>query len=123
MRYVMFTYPDPDRAASWDRLSPDERSAFVGAHEAWFARHAARIQGGEELGDRGAARLLRRRKGEAVVTDGPFVEAKEVVGGFIVLEAADRDVATRIALDWPSLADVGAKVELWPVAERGSAEG
>ncbi len=120
MRYVMFTYPDPERSAGWERMTTEEQQAFVGDHEAWFARHAARIRGGEELGQRAAARLLRRRKGEALVTDGPFAEAKELVGGFVILEAANRDEATRIALEWPSLSDPGAKVELWPVAERGS---
>jgi hypothetical protein len=123
MRYVMFTYPDPERASGWERMSPEEQRAFVGEHEAWFGRHAGRIRGGEELGSPARARLLRRRKGDPIVTDGPFAEAKELVGGFVIFEAADDDEAVGVALDWPSLGDPGAKVELWPVAERGPGGG
>lgn len=123
MRDVMFTYPDPERAARWKQMSPGEQRLFVGSHEGWFTRHAARIRGGEELGTPARARILRRRRGEPLVTDGPFAEAKELVGGFVILDAADRDEATRIALEWPSLDDLGAKVELWPVAGRNTGEG
>jgi hypothetical protein len=48
-----------------------------------------------------------------VLTDGPFVEAKELLGGFIVLEATDLDEATAIVGEWPALRQgPGARVEV-----------
>jgi hypothetical protein len=61
-----------------------------------------------------AARTLRVRDGQVTVTDGPFAETKEVVGGYYVLEAADLDAAVRIAARIPG-ARFGC-VEVRPIA-------
>jgi len=119
MRYVLFTYPDPDYAARYDSLSPEEQQAEVAHHVAWFERHRERVVGGEELGWPRASRIVRRRAGEPIVTDGPFVETKELLGGFVVIEAADIEEASRIAAEWPSLEQgEGALVEVVPVHAR-----
>lgn len=112
-RFVMFTYPDPDYAASWDSLSRAERQAEIDRHSVWFQKHRPHIQGGEELAWPRVVRTVRVRSDQPVVTDGPFVEAKELLGGFIVLEAADMDEATAIAGEWPALRQgAGAVVEV-----------
>jgi hypothetical protein len=49
------------------------------------------------------------------VTDGPFVETKEILGGFIVLDVADMDEATAIAAEWPSLRHPGSAVQVQAV--------
>ena len=118
MRYVMFTYPDPELVARYESLSIDEMKADVARHIAWFEKHRAHIDGGEELGFPRDARTLRRRGGRVVVSDGPFIESKEMLGGFIVLEVADLEEAVRIASEWPSLESEGAGVTLQPVHVR-----
>ncbi|MCW5891127.1 MAG: YciI family protein [bacterium] len=63
----------------------------------------------------GTAATVRRRDGKRLVTDGPFAEAKEIVGGFFLIEARDREEALALAADWPS-ARFGA-IEVRPVEE------
>src|SRR5262249_60510491 len=63
----------------------------------------------------GTAATLRVRSGKRLVTDGPFSEAKEVIGGFFVIEARDREEALELASRWPS-ARLGA-IEVRPIEE------
>ena len=60
------------------------------------------------------------RQGEGVVvTDGPFVETKEILGGFVVIEAASMDEAVKVASEWPSMKEMpNATIQLQPVFER-----
>src|SRR5262245_7912936 len=62
------------------------------------------------------ATTVRMRAGKRLATDGPFAEAKEVIGGFFLIEARDRDEALELASRWPS-ARLGA-IEVRPVEER-----
>ena len=64
--------------------------------------------------------LRRGRQAEGiVVTDGPYVETKEVLGGFVILEAESMDQAVEIASDWPSLASQpNATIQLQPAFVR-----
>ncbi len=119
MRYVMFTYPDPELVATYEELPPEEIQADVARHMAWFAKHRGHIVGGEELAYPGEARTLARRSGRFTISDGPFVETKEHLGGFVVLECADMDEALRIAAEWPSLERDGGGVTVQPVYVRG----
>lgn len=61
------------------------------------------------------ASTVRIRNGKLSVTDGPFAEAKEHIGGYFLIEAADRDEAIRIAAGWPS-ARLGS-IEVRPIDE------
>ena len=55
-----------------------------------------------------------------MITDGPYVETKEILGGFVILETESLDEAVRIASDWPSLSSQqNATVQLQPVFDRG----
>ena len=60
--------------------------------------------------------MVRVRGGEVVVTDGPFAETKEQIGGFFLIEAKDEDEALQIAADWPS-ARIGS-IEVRPIEEQ-----
>jgi hypothetical protein len=66
------------------------------------------------------AATLRVRDGTLAVTDGPFAETKEQLGGFFILDAADRDEAVRLASRWPS-ARLGT-IEVRPLEEELSVE-
>jgi hypothetical protein len=77
-------------------LSPEEVQAALGRYRAW-SQKAGRV-GGEKLKDHGGKVM----KGKAV-TDGPYVESKEMIGGFMIIEARDYDDAVRLCRDHPHL--------------------
>ena len=121
MRYVLFNYVHPDDLAAWERWTPEQQAEDVDRHRTWFGKWREHIAGGEELDLPSTVKTLRPgRQGEGiVVTDGPYVEAKEVLGGFVIIEAADWDEAIAIASEWPSLAtQPNATVQLQPAYVR-----
>jgi hypothetical protein len=121
MRHVMFTFVHPDDAAAYNALSAEEQQADVERHIAWFRKHADRIVGGEELDEPIKVKALRpgRQAEGVVVTDGPYVETKEILGGFVILETESFDEALAIAKEWPSLtSQPNATVHLQPVFVR-----
>lgn len=96
MKYICLVYAEPNALST---LSPAERDALdrdslaydVGLQEAGHFIAASALQGV------GTATTIRVRGGRALVTDGPFAETKEVLCGFIFIEAADAGEARRIA--------------------------
>jgi hypothetical protein len=114
-------YVDPEDAAAYYALSPEEQQADVERHIAWFGKHRDHIVGGEELDEPATVKTLRpgpQAEG-LVVTDGPYVETKELLGGFVILETESLEAAIAIASDWPSLAtQPNATVQLHPVFVR-----
>lgn len=118
MRFVLFTYPDPDYAARWDSMSDEERAGSLTEHIAWFERHGDRIRGGADLASPKVIRTVRRRADQPVTTDGPFVEGKELLGGVIIIEVDDWETAMAMAGEWPSLLQgPGADVQVEAVAD------
>ena len=121
MRYVLMNWVHPDDVVTWEASSPDEQQADVQRHIDWFRRHADHIVGGEELDEPRTIKTLRPgRQGEGVVvTDGPYIETKELLGGFVILETETLEEALAIAREWPSLAtQPQATVQLQPVVVR-----
>lgn len=121
MRYVLMNWVDPDDAAAYERMSADEQQADVQRHIEWFRNHGEHIVGGEELDEPRTVKTLRPgRQGEGVVvTDGPYIETKELLGGFVILEADSPEQALEIAKEWPSLSTQrNAIVQLQPVFVR-----
>ena len=117
MRYVLFTYSGPERLADWEAMTAAEKQADIARVIAWFGEHskAGRIAGGEELGWPALAKAVRKRG----ITDGPFIETKEVLGGFIIVEVESEAVALEMARTWPGIVHDSDRVEVWPV---GSSE-
>ena len=74
------------------------RDCFVKADA---LRDAGSLLGSQQLEDAVDARTLRTRKGQPRITDGPFAETKEVLGGFNLIEADDAEAALRIAQGFP----------------------
>ena len=121
MRYVLMNWVHPDDAAAWEEWPAENKQADIDRHTAWFGKHREHIAGGEELDEVRTVKTLRPgRQGEGVVvTDGPFVEAKEILGGFVIIEAADLDEALAITREWPSLETLpNSTVQLHPVVVR-----
>ena len=119
MKYLCLAYYDP---AAFAAMAPDAVKALVSQCP---PRDAALKATGQllvsaSLGGADQAVSLRPRGGKAKVTDGPFTEAKEVVGGFFIIEAADREEALRIAALHPAAAlgeHAGWGIELHPIGK------
>ena len=121
MRYVLMNWVHPDDAEAYWKLSAEEQQADIDRHMQWFGRHRDHIVGGEELDDPKTVKTLRpgRQAEGVVVTDGPYIETKELLGGFVILEAAGIEEAIAIAADWPSLStQANATVQLHPAFVR-----
>ncbi|MFC7546887.1 YciI family protein [Plantactinospora sp. GCM10030261] len=118
MRYAMLIFGD-DR--EWAALSPAEEEDVMRQIYGWYERWQPTgkiADGGAELQPRESARSVRAgADGQPVVTDGPYLELKEVIGAVVMLECDDIDEATRIAATWPLAAGMSA-VEIRPVVSR-----
>lgn len=113
MKYVLMFVGTMEDQERWDKHTPDERNAAMAAAGKWFQQYGAKIVGGEQLQGPQTVATVRSANGSRVVTDGPFIESKEIVGGFAIVEVADRDEALEMAKTWPS-----GPVEVWPAVER-----
>jgi len=113
VKYVLLFCGDAEDAAAFQALSPAELGERYGEVGRWFLEHQAKIVHSHQLQSGATATTVRhpRNGGEAVVTDGPFIEAKEQIGGYAAIEVADLDEALRMARTWPGR---GA-VEIRPV--------
>ena len=80
----------------------------------WWGQHVAvgTIIGGEQLAGPSTARRVDLTPGGPVVTDGPFAEASEVVGGFAVVEVSSMDAAVELAKTWPGTGPVEVRPTL-----------
>lgn len=93
-----------------------EREAWMGEVMSWYEKNAASGQlasGGHQLQSPATAKTVRA----GGVTDGPFIESKEVLGGYSVLEADTIDEAVEIAKTWPGIDRGWITIEVRPVIE------
>ena len=107
--YMLFLHRNSSRPA---RLSPDEMMAMTKAYMGWAERMRAegKLKGGEKLSD-DPGRVMRRKQDRVAITDGPYAESKELVGGFFILAAGDYDEACRLAESCPHL-QYGGRIEV-----------
>ena len=101
---------------NWSSLGEAERAALYGRIGAWWDEHSrtGEIVDGHELQPTETATTVRRTAdGNVTVTDGPFIEAKEHVGGYAIIDVPDLDAAIRLVSGWPA-PDV---LEIRPVVE------
>ena len=112
MKVLVLIYGDEEK---WEALTPGEADEVHEHHRAFAAVAAAKIVTGAELAPTQAATTVRVRDGQTVVTDGPFLETKEVLGGYFMADCNDLDQAIELARRVP-LVDRGS-VEIRPVVE------
>jgi hypothetical protein len=112
MKYLLQIYP---AMGEFDELSEDEQKAIVDEYLA-IGRSPAVI-GGDQLQPIETATTVRVEDGQTLLTDGPFVDAKEHLGGYLVVDADDLDAALEIAARIPA-ARMGGAIEVRPVVER-----
>lgn len=104
------------RGTDWHQeMSPEQMQASAGKFMAWFERLKAegKAKAGQPLQNIG--RVI--SKNGRTISDGPYAESKEAIGGYFILTVSDLDEAIEIARGCPGL-DYGIKVEVRPVAER-----
>lgn len=115
MKYVLMFTSRPDLDAA---VEPERAQEVYQRVYAWFGEHADAIaDAGAELHPVTTATTVKHADDGPVVVDGPFNEAKEVVGGFTVLDVADLDAAIAIARTWPMLELPGVALEVRPMVE------
>jgi hypothetical protein len=119
MQYLMLLYA---AESSFNSLTPEQQKAGV---EQYFRfteeiKHNGKWVGSNRLAPVASATTVRVRDGKRVVTDGPFVETKEQLGGYYLIEAKDLDEAIAVAARCPG-AQHGT-IEVRPVWETGAAQ-
>lgn len=84
-------------------LDDAAQRAHYAAIDGWFAElgREGTLRGGEELQPSNTATTIRFQEGRPLVTDGPFMESKENVAGFVTIDVRDLDEAIAIAKKWP----------------------
>ena len=121
MKYAALLTNNADDVAEWEKLSPEEAAAAraeeVPKWEALFNELGPTgvLGSGFELDSTATAKTVRVRGGETIVTDGPFAETKEQIGGVMEINAEDLDAAIAVAARIPVASR--ASVELRPVIE------
>lgn len=109
MRFACLGYLDE---SWWETLSERERNDFMDRCFAYdeVLKQTGHWAGGEALGSPGDAVTVRPRDGEATITDGPFAESKEVLGGILLLEADDIDQARELMSKHPGVRAGGFEI-------------
>jgi hypothetical protein len=116
-KYLILIFGDEQQ---WLAMSPQEQQRLSDGHGAFRAAAGVGVLDGQELEPAGVATTLRTDpSGTLTITDGPFLEAKEAVGGYYLLEATDLDQAIALAKQLPEAAVGHSGVEIRPVVDHG----
>ena len=112
MKYVLMFCGTDEDATRFAAMTPEQASRAYAKVGQWWQENESKILGGEQLQPVNTATTVRHfwDNDESVVTDGPYIEAKEQIGGFAIIDVPDFDEALRMARSWPA----GA-VEIRPV--------
>ncbi len=112
MKYLCLVYPGGDFVPR-----PEDAPDFVAVHRA-MTEAGVYIDSGA-LQPSSATTTVTLREGETLLTDGPFAEIKEQVGGYFLLQCADLDEAVRWASAIPAIRTRGASIEIRPLIDFG----
>jgi hypothetical protein len=114
MKYLLTIYADESRFGS---MTPEQSAAMMEAYGKFGAdaQAAGVLLGGEGLQPTATATTVRVRDGETLLTDGPFAETREQLGGYYLIDCSDLDEANRWAARIPDAATGG--VEVRPVMD------
>jgi hypothetical protein len=118
MKYMLLIHqgdaPTPRTPDEWAKLSEDEQKAVYADYQA--INETPGVTSGLQLGDPDTATTVRVEDGKTLTTDGPFVELKEAIGGYLLFEADDLDAAIELAARIPA-ARLGGAIEVRPIVE------
>jgi hypothetical protein len=117
MKYMLLihqgTTPLPG-SEEWDRLADDDKQAVYADYKAINATPG--VTSGLQLQPPETATTVRVQEGRTLTTDGPFVEIKEAIGGYLLFEGDNLDAALELAARIPA-ARMGGAVEVRPIVE------
>ena len=114
MKYALLIYPGELTSAS-EQFSSDEQEAIVGEYQALLQEPD--VVGAEQMQPPESATTVRANNGQTLITDGPFANTKEVIGGLYLVEADNIDRALELAARIPAVR-LGGAVEVRPLVER-----
>jgi hypothetical protein len=118
MKYMLLIHqgdsPTPQSPEAWATLSEDEQKAVYADYQA--VNQTPGVTTGVGLGVPETATTVRVQDGKTLTTDGPFVEIKDAIGGYLLFEADDLDAAIDLASKIPA-ARLGGAVEVRPTVE------
>ena len=118
MKYLLLIHqgdaPTPRSPEAWATLSEDEQKAVYADYQA--INQTPGVSPGLGLDAAETATTVRVQEGRTLTTDGPFVEIKEAIGGYLLFEADDLDAAIELASRIPA-ARLGGGVEVRPIVE------
>lgn len=118
MRYMLLIHqgeaPTPRSPEAWATLSEEEQKTVYSDYREISATPG--VTPGDQLAPPETATTVRVQDGRTLVTDGPFAELKEAIGGYLLFEADDLDAAIALAARIPA-ARLGGAVEVRPIAE------
>ncbi len=118
MNYMLLIHqgdtPTPQDPEAWGRLSEDEQKAVYAAYGA--INQTPGVTSGLQMQPPEMATTVRVQDGRTMTTDGPFVEMKEALGGYLFFEADDLDAAIELASRIPA-ARLGGAVEVRPIVQ------
>ena len=115
MKYVLLFCGTRADQQAFDALSPDELRARYAEVGRWFQQNGPRILESQQLQGPDSATMVRfGQDGQVTITDGPFIETNEIVGGYTTVEVANLDEALSMARSWPGR----GVVEIRPVMTR-----
>jgi hypothetical protein len=113
-RFMLLLHDDP---ATWMTFSPEQMQRAIEKYVAWGAKlRAAGILVGSDKLTGEAGRVVRGKNGQLRVTDGPYSETKEVLGGYYTITAASYEEAVSRVQDCPHL-EYGGTIEIRQVDE------
>jgi len=116
MKYVLLFGDTVEGRQVWENMPEEALAAAYAQIEQWFQENGSKMLGGNELQGPATATTVRfNGGGEPIVTDGPFIEGNEVIGGYAEIDVADLDEALRLAKSWPGQ----GPVEVRPVVPVG----
>ncbi|WP_341717110.1 YciI family protein [Micromonospora sp. FIMYZ51] len=118
MKYLMLIYGNEE---IWGSLPEDELATLIGNVDAFNEALRASGELVDSQGLQTRPRAVRIVEGAPVVTDGPYLEAKEYVGSYFVVDVASEQRAMEIARSYPGLrfaAGAGGGLEVWPLMTR-----
>jgi hypothetical protein len=118
MKYMLLIHqgdtPTPRDPDAWARLSEQEQQAVFADYKA--IGETPGVSPGQQLQEPDTATTVRVQDGKTLTTDGPFVELKEAIGGYMFFEADDLDAAIELAARIPA-ARMGGAIEVRPIVE------
>ena len=119
MKYLLMIYGSQEK---WESMPADAWPDAIARHEAFNAKYrgTGELLGAYGLADAVNVKLVRRADGLPAVTDGPYLETKEYLASFWLVDCESQERALQIAADMP-FADV-EPVEVWPILHESAAE-